>query len=151
VNQDQLSSGLFVLLGCAICLYSLPYRLGTLAAPESGLMPFLSGAAIALLAALGFILGTLRRLQGEGWQPLFQGVAWRRGLLTLGALLGYLLLQTHLGFTLTTVLFIGFLLRAIFPQRWSVVIVTSVLTATISYLVFEVWLQAQLPKGPFGI
>jgi len=151
VNHDQLSGGLFFLLGCAISLYSLQYRLGTLAAPESGLMPFLSGAAIALLAALGFLLGTLRRLRGEGWRPLFRGVAWRRGLLTLGALLGYLLLQTRLGFTLTTVLFIGFLLRAIFPQRWSVVIVTAVLTAAIAYLVFEVWLQAQLPMGPFGI
>jgi len=151
VSHDQLSSGLFFLLGCVICLYSLQYRLGTLAAPESGLMPFLSGAAMALLAALGFILGTLRRLRGERWRPLFRGVAWRRGVLTLIALLAYLLLQTRLGFTLTTVLFIGFLLRAIFPQRWTVVIVTSVLTAAIAYLVFEVWLQAQLPMGPFGI
>lgn len=151
MNRDQLSSGLFFALGCGICVYSIPYRLGTLPAPESGLMPFISGAAIAFLAALGFILGTLRRLRGEGWKPLFQGVAWRRGLLTLAALLAYLLLQTHLGFALTTVLFLGFLLRAIFPQRWSVVIATAVLTATVAYLVFDVWLQAQLPKGPFGI
>ncbi len=151
MNHDQLSSGLFFLLGCAICLHSLQYRLGTLAAPESGLMPFLSGAAIAALAALGLGLGTLRRRRGEGWQPLFQGVAWGRGLLTLGALLGYLLLQKRLGFALTTVLFIGFLLRVVFPQRWVVVLLGAVLTATISYLVFEVWLQAQLPQGPFGI
>jgi hypothetical protein len=151
VNQDQLSGGLFFVLGCAICLYSAPYRLGTLAAPESGLMPFLSGAAIAVLAALGFVLGTLRRLRGDGWQPLLRGVVWRRSLLTLAALVAYLLLQAHLGFALTTVLFLGFLLRAIFPQRWSVVIATAVLTAAVAYLVFEVWLQAQLPKGPFGI
>ncbi len=151
MNHDQLSSGIFFLLGCAIALYSLQYRLGTLAAPESGLMPFLSGAAIALLGALGIVLGTLRRRRGEGWQPLFRGVAWRRGLLTTLALLGYLLLQKPLGFTLTTVLFIGFLLRAIFPQRWGVVIVTAVLTAALSYLIFEVWLQAQLPTGPLGI
>jgi hypothetical protein len=151
VNHDQLSSGLFFLLGCAISLYSLQYRLGTLAAPESGLMPFLSGSAIALLGAIGVVLGTLGRRRGEGWQPLFLGVAWSRALLTLAALLGYLLLQKQLGFTVTTVLFIGFLLRAIFPQRWAVVIVTAVLTAALSYLVFEVWLQAQLPTGLFGI
>jgi hypothetical protein len=151
VNHDQSSSSLFFLAGCGICVYSLRYDLGTLAAPESGLMPFLSGAVIALLAALGFVLGTLKRRRGEGWIPLLQGVAWRRGLLTLAALLAYLLLQTHLGFTATTLLFIGFLLRTIFPQRWSVVIATAVLTAAITYLVFEVWLQAQLPKGPFGI
>lgn len=151
MNQDQLSSGVFFVLGCAICLYSLSYRLGTLAAPESGLMPFLSGAAIAVLASLGFILGTLRRLHGDGWKPLFRGVVWRRSLLTLAALLAFLFLQAHVGFAVTTVLFLGFLLRAIFPQRWSIVIATALLTAIVAYLVFEVWLQAQLPKGPFGI
>ncbi len=151
MNHDQASSGLFFVLGCAISLYSIQYRLGTLAAPESGLMPFLSGAAIAILGALGVVLGTLRRRRGEGWRPLFQGVACRRGLLTMLALLGYLLLQKPLGFTVTTVLFIAFLLRAIFPQRWAVVIVTAVLTAALSYLIFEVWLQAQLPTGPLGI
>jgi hypothetical protein len=151
VNHDQVSGSLFFVLGCGICAYSLRYDLGTLAAPESGLMPFLSGAAMAFLAGLGFVLGTRRRLRGEAWRPLFRAVAWWRSLLTLGALVGYLFLQTRLGFTLTTVLFIGFLLRAIFPQRWTIVVATAVLTAAIAYLVFEAWLQAQLPMGPFGI
>jgi hypothetical protein len=71
--------------------------------------------------------------------------------LTLGALLALLLLMKPLGFTLATVLFVGFLLRAIVPQRWPVVILVTLLTAAISFLVFEVWLQAQLPRGPWGI
>jgi hypothetical protein len=32
-----------------------------------------------------------------------------------------------------------------------VVIACSILTAAASYLIFEVWLKAQLPKGPLGI
>lgn len=150
MNHDQVSSGLFFLAGLGICLYSMHYKLGTLAAPASGLMPFLSGAVICLLAGIGFVQGTLRRLGGEGWRPILRGVAWGRGLLTLVALLGFLLLLKPLGFLLTTLLFVGVLLRTILPQRWPVVVAVSVLTAALSYLLFEVWLRAQLPAGPLG-
>jgi len=151
LNHDQLSSGLFFLFGCLICFYSLSYKLGSLAAPESGLMPFLSGATICLLAAIGFVAGTLRRMRGEFWRPVVKGHSWQRALLTASALLAFLFLQKPLGFFLATILFIGFLLRAIFPQRWPVVATVSILTATFAYLLFEIWLQAQLPKGPLGI
>lgn len=151
MNRDQLSSGVFFLSGCLICYSSLPYKLGSLAAPESGLMPFLSGAAICLLAAIGFVTATLRRLKGERWAALLRGRAWQRGLLIVVALLAFVFLLKPLGFLLTTVLFIAFLLRAIVPQKWPLVVVVSVLTATFAYLVFEVWLKAQLPTGPLGI
>jgi putative tricarboxylic transport membrane protein len=151
VNHDQVSSGLFFLAGLGICLYSLTYKLGTLAAPASGLMPFLSGAVICLLAGIGFVQGTLRRRSGERWRPILAKVAWHRGLLTLIALLAFLFLLKPLGFVLTTILFVGFLLRTIIPQRWPVVITVALLTAALSYLLFEVWLKAQMPAGLLGI
>ena len=151
MNRDQVITGLFFILGVLICLYSLPYKLGSLAAPEGGLMPFLSGAAMCFLALIGFAGATLRRQREERRSPLFKGHAWQRSLLTLGALLAFQFLMNPLGFALTTVLFIGFLLRAIVPQRWSVVVAVSLLTTLLSYMLFEVWLKAQLPKGPWGI
>ena len=151
MNHDQLSSLLFFLAGLAVCLFSLPYRLGTLAAPQSGLMPFLSGAAMCGLALVGFVSGTLQRRRGVGWRPVLRGAAWRRSLLTLLALLGWVVLLKPLGFLLTTVLFVGFLLAAILPQRWSVVVSVALLTALLSYLIFQTWLQAQLPVGPLGM
>lgn len=150
VNRDQVSSSLFFLLGLLICLYSLRYKIGSLAAPGSGLMPFLTGAAMCFLALVGLVHATLRGQRGEQWRSLFKGLAWRRSLLTLAALLGFQLLMKPIGFIPATVLFIGFLLRAIIPQRWTVVVVVSLLTTLFSYLVFEVWLQAQLPKGFWG-
>jgi putative tricarboxylic transport membrane protein len=151
LNRDQLSSGLFFLFGLLVCFFSIPYKLGALSAPGSGLMPFLSGAAMCCLAAIGFSHATLRRLRGEGWGPLMKGRVWQRGLLTLGGQLAFLFLLQPLGFFLTTVLFMGFLLRVVVPQSWPRVITVAVLTATIAYLVFEVWLKVQLPAGPLGI
>jgi hypothetical protein len=151
LNHDQLSSALFFLVGCFICIYSLPYKLGSLAAPESGFMPFISGAAICLLAAIGFAAGTLRKMRGEAWRPILKGQSWHRALLTVGALIAFLFLQKPLGFFLATFLFIGFLLRVIFPRRWRVVVMVAFLTAGFAYIIFEIWLHAQLPKGLLGI
>jgi hypothetical protein len=114
-------------------------------------MPFLAGVAICFFSAIGFIHSTLRRRKGERWAPVLQGFSWKNAMIILISLLAYALLLFPLGFVFTTTLFIAFLLRAIVPQRWSVVIACSVLTAAASYLIFEVWLKAQLPKGPLGI
>ena len=151
MNRDHAICGLFFILGVLICLYSLPYKLGSLASPESGLMPFLSGAGMCVLAVIGFAHATLRNRRKEPRSPLFKGHAWQRSLLTMLALLAFQALMAPLGFALATVLFIGFLLRAIVPQRWPVVVVVSLLTTLLSYMIFEVWLKAQLPKGPWGI
>jgi putative tricarboxylic transport membrane protein len=150
LKSDQWSSGVWFFLGLAICLGSLQYNLGTLAAPGTGFMPFLAGAAICFFSGIGLIHSTLRRRRGETWVPMFQGVFWKNAMIILISLLAYALLLVPLGFLITTALFIAFLLRAIVPQRWSVVIACSLLTAAGSYLIFEVWLQAQLPKGFFG-
>ena len=115
------------------------------------MMPFLSGAAITLLAAIGFVHATMRRRRGERWLPLLPDVLWKKTLLTLGALVGFLFLLKPLGFFLDTVFFIAFLLRVIAPHRWAVVIGGAFLTAAASYIVFEIWLKAQLPQGLLGI
>lgn len=151
LNNDQLSSMVWFILGLAVCLGSLQYKLGTPASPGTGFMPFLAGAAICFFSGIGLIHSTLRRRRGEGWAPVLQGVFWKNAIIILISLLAYALLLFPLGFVITTTLFIAFLLRAIVPQRWSVVIACSILTAAISYLIFEVWLKAQLPKGPLGI
>jgi putative tricarboxylic transport membrane protein len=151
LNNDQVSSSVWFVLGLAVCLGSLKYRLGTPASPGTGFMPFLTGAAMCFFSGIGLIQATLRRRRGEKWFPLLRGVAWRNALVILVSLLAYVLLLKIMGFVITTAVFIAFLLRVISPQRWSVVFVTSVLTAFASYLLFDVWLKAQLPKGPLGL
>ena len=75
---------------------------------------------------------------------------WGKSLIVMLALLAYTLLLMPLGFLLCTALFVGFLLVVVQPQRWYVVISVAVGTAIGAYGIFEVWLKAQLPKGPLG-
>jgi hypothetical protein len=149
-NNDQVSAAIWLAAGIIITFAALRYELGTLASPGTGFMPFLAGLAIVLFSFLGLVQGTLRRKQGFGWKPSMRGLRWEKSLIVLAALFAYILLLTPLGFSLCTALFIGFLLRTVKPQGWSVVIAGSILTALGSYGIFELWLKAQLPKGPWG-
>jgi putative tricarboxylic transport membrane protein len=128
----------------------LPYGLGTLSSPSTGFLPFLAGLAISSFACVGIIHATLRRGQGVGWKPKMKGLRWQKALIVFCSLLVYVLLLKILGFSLCTTLFVGFLMRAIQPQRWTVVFIGAVATAIIAFTVFELWLQAQLPRGPWG-
>jgi hypothetical protein len=71
--------------------------------------------------------------------------------LTVFALLVYAWTMEYAGFLISTFFFLAFLLRFIEPQRWSVVLLGALLTSSVSFLIFEVLLQCQLPRGPFQV
>jgi drug/metabolite transporter (DMT)-like permease len=73
----------------------------------------------------------------------------KKVVLTTIALLVYAIGMGYLGFLISTFIFFVFLLRTIEPQRWGLVILESLLASGISYVIFEIWLQAQLPRGFF--
>ena len=87
----------------------------------------------------------------EGLQPLF---ANRTGALKAAAIivavLIYALTMEHLGFILSTTLFIAFLLWLVERQRWYVIVFGAVLSSMVTYLVFKVWLETALPIGLLG-
>ena len=150
VNNDQVSSVLWLILGLGIIIASIPYGLGTLASPGTGFLPFLAGLAISLFSSIGIVHATLKQRQGARWKPTMKGLMWKKSLIVTTALLAYVFLLKPLGFSLCTALFVGFLLRTVQPQRWPVVIAGAIGAAIASFGIFEIWLQAQLPKGPWG-
>jgi len=150
LNNDQVSSGIWFLIGVTICLASLQYRIGTLSSPGSGFMPLLSGLAIGFFSIVGFIHATIRRNRGEIWTSILRAVRWEKALIVIISLFAYGFLMGTIGFFLCTFLFIGFLLRVIVPHRWLWVSGGSLLISVASYIVFEVLLRAQMPKGFLG-
>ncbi len=150
VNNDQASAALWVILGGVIALISTKYGLGTLESPGTGFMPFLAGLAILFFAFIGLIHAVVKKKKSASWKPVFKGVDWKRSSIVLAALIAYVLLLKPLGFTLCTALFIAFLMRAVQPQKWPVVVAGAIGTALGAYGIFELWLKAQLPRGPWG-
>jgi hypothetical protein len=52
-----------------------------------------------------------------------------------------------LGFIPTTLLLFIFLLGVVEKKKWFFTISTSVVVTALTYLIFEIWLKSQLPKG----
>ena len=73
--------------------------------------------------------------------------SWKRVLATFASLGAYALILQYVGFTLTTFLFVGFLVRFIFPQTWTSALIVAILAAIGSRLLFVDFLKTQLPKG----
>jgi hypothetical protein len=148
-NNDQRSSLIWCAIGLAIVLYSGKYGLGTLSSPGPGFVPFLTGLVIAGLSLVVF-LQQWRKGKGEKLKDLWTKKDWPTILKVMGALVLYAIFLKSLGFLLTTFFLIVYLFRVIESMAWRKVLIGAILTAFGSYIVFEVWLEAQLPTGIFG-
>jgi len=148
-NNDQRTSLFWLAIGLIIAYFSTKYGLGRISAPGPGLFPFLSGLAIALLALIVFSQQFSITIK-ENFKALWLDTKWPTIIIVLGALVLYVVLFRILGFILDTFWFIAFLMRAIEPISWKKVLFGSILTSLSSYVIFQLWLEAQLPKGIFG-
>ncbi len=148
-NNDQRSGLFWLAVGLAIAVYSGKYGLGSLSSPGPGFLPFLVGLAIAGLALVVF-LQQISKSGKEKIRDLWQHGNWPTVLMVLGALVLYTFLFKFLGFILDTFLLMAFLLRIIEPMSWKKVLAGAIGAAGGSYVIFELWLQAQLPKGFLG-
>ena len=142
-NRDHWASLFLLATGMGICLWSVQYDLGTFAGPGPGFIGLCAGGAVSLLSLAGFLLNR-RKVKGE--ERLF-GPRWLNGFIILLLLVGFALLLNLLGFLICTFLFMLILLKKAKIYNWKVVLGWSLGTAVVMHLVFDVWLQAQLPRG----
>ncbi len=149
MKSHDLQSGSFLLvLGLIIIEESLRLRIGTLQEPGAGLYPMLTGIAIAGLSLL-LLVASLWSGKREKTSPSAPAkpVRLKKLVLTIGALVVYVFILEALGFLLTTFFLMIFLLWVIERMKWKVVLLTASLTAVGCYLLFDVFLQAQMPVG----
>jgi len=139
---------IFFWIGLGLLVMILSYRLGLggLRNPGPGLMPFLLGFFLCVIAVY-FLLTFLSRKQTlEGTAHAEQGRihVWRLWLV-LASLFAYALLLEPLGFLITTFLVLLILFGTL-DNRWSTMLIASLLTALIAYCLFN-YLGVQFPKG----
>jgi hypothetical protein len=148
-NNDQRASLIWLAIGLAILFYSTRYGLGMLSSPGPGFLPFLSGLAISGLALVVFFQ-QVGKGSRESLGGLWRQKDWPTMFKVMGALVLYALFLKTLGFLLVTFFMILYLFRAIEPMSWKKVLAGAFLTALGAYGIFDLWLEAQLPKGILG-
>lgn len=150
VNNDQLSAVIGVATGLFVVHHALTYKIGSLASPQLGFFPLVSGIAIVGFSAFGLAIASWQANSGQGWQPLLKDGDWRRPLVVVVLLLAYAALFETLGFPITTFLFL--LLLLLIVERVAPIhaaIVSLTITAS-AYALFAVLLRVQFPKGALG-
>jgi len=147
---NRVAALFFLAVGIFFALYSQRVEIGTWTEPGPGFLPFYAGLTLAVMS-LALLLGSFAK---KAWQakPSFfpQSDSWKRVSATFLALVVYNLLLAYLGFTLTTFLFLAFLVKFIFPQSWKRTFIVSVCGSLFARLLFINFLETQLPKGFFG-
>jgi len=151
MSKEEGSSLVWLGLAIIICIGSLRLSLGSFQNPGPGFFPFIAGSVLGVLAVVVYFQA--RRTASSAKET--KGSLWtnpggvKKVVLTTIALLVYAVSMNYLGFLISTFIFFIFLMRTIEPQRWGLVILESLLASGISYVIFEIWLQAQLPRGIF--
>jgi putative tricarboxylic transport membrane protein len=149
-NRDLVSSSIWMAFGGLFVIGALHQGLMRKEVPGPGFLPFLVGIALILISLFVLIPAVLKKEKGEV-QALFPDRRSLRNILfTLVVLFGYGIALEYLGYLLTTFLFMFSIARLIEPTGWVTTMIVSLLTAVLSYLLFVVLLQVQLPSGPLG-
>jgi putative tricarboxylic transport membrane protein len=149
-NPDQYSSLFLFIIGILVMFRSVAYGFGTFGAPGLGFITFLAGLVLSLLS-LALFISSFRDPENRGrLRDLWEGLRVGRVLYVLLLLVAYALVMRNVGFLIATFVLLFLLFRLEASYRLRNIIILSLLSSTASYVLFEVVLKAQLPKGILG-
>ena len=150
--REKWSSLVWLGIAIYICVGSLRLSLGSFHHPGPGFLSFYAGLILGGLALVVHLQSRKAASAQREAEPIWSSRqrGWKM-VLTVVALLVYAVGMSYLGFLISTFIFLAFLLKVIEPQRWSVALFGSLAASGTFYLLFEMGLQSQLPKGPFQI
>lgn len=150
-GYEQLCNLVWILLAFGICAYSVRLKVWDPSGPASGFVPFVAGAMIGMIGLLLFARGrTGDAGRVASWTFWENRAGGKRVVAILAGLAAMASLLPILGFVLTSVLVMTFLLRVIERQKLSVVIAGALVSSFSVYWLFRSLLQVSLPRGVVG-
>lgn len=147
----QKPEGFFwTVMGAFICLVAWKTHLGSFREPGPGFVAFLSGLFIAGVGLIMILTETRTKLSpGESSSLSLSVRTWPQLFFTMALLFGYAILLDVLGYVLTTFLLMWSFFYAFGGRRRALSLMVSLIIVSVTYLVFEVWLRCQFPRGIF--
>jgi putative tricarboxylic transport membrane protein len=149
-KADRISGVFWLVFGLFICIESYRLGLGTLHKPGPGFLFFWTSIALAIMSLIVLIQAWSSKGAAEAETSIFAKQKTRKVVLVLFSLFLYAIFMETIGFIPITLLLFIYLLGIIEKKGWFKTIFTSVVVTVAAYLIFETWLQSQLPKGLLG-
>jgi len=146
--MDTWSGMFWLFISLFTIIHSRKFGLGNLHNPGPGFFFFWGGIFLGFFS-LVVLISALRPqkedLENEG--RMIRRVDWRKIISVLIALFAYGQMFEKIGFIISTFLLMVFLVRFIGAKKWYVAVLFASCTSLLSYVLFVLWLQTQLPKG----
>ena len=149
-RADRISGIFWLLFAIFVGIESYRLGLGTLHKPGPGFLYFWTSIALGIMSLVVLIQAGISKKVGVPEISIFGKQNMLKIALVLISVFLYALLMETLGFIPVTLLLFIFLLGVIEKKRWFFTIFVGVGVTVISYLIFEIWLKSQLPKGLLG-
>jgi len=141
---------LWTIFGLFICFLAWRCHFGSFREPGPGFVAFFSGL---LIGGVGLVIILSRaRAKPSGieapgipspsrnWRPLF---------FTMSLLFGYAFLLDTLGYIITTLFMMWAFFYTFWRRRWLPSLLLSAFIVGSTYMVFNIWLLCQFPRGIF--
>lgn len=149
-RADRISGIFWLLFSAFVSIDSYRMGLGTLHQPGPGFLFFWTAVAMGILSTVILVQAWAGKKAEEPESSIFGKENVLKIIFVLLSLFLYAFFMETLGFIPVTLLLFIFLLGMIEKKRLSFTIFVSVVVTGISYLIFEIWLKSQLPKGLLG-
>jgi putative tricarboxylic transport membrane protein len=140
----------FLALSFFICQQSFVIGVGSIGQPGPGLLSLGAGLAMGGLTLCILIQSFFSKAKQQ--EVVKPSVALKSGKLVTVciSLFVYMIAVNHLGFVLSTFLFVVFLLRLVESKKWWRILLEATLITIGNYILFVVWLGMNLPVGLFS-
>ncbi|HME46162.1 MAG TPA: tripartite tricarboxylate transporter TctB family protein [Syntrophorhabdales bacterium] len=150
MKKDLRSSLVWLAAAIAISIESSRLGLGTLHSPGPGLYPFSIGIIMIFLSAIIAGSSLIGHRESGDEEEAEENANTKDLLLVLVALFLYAIFLERLGFLLSTGAFILFILKVIEKKKWYIAVFFAVVATALIYVVFNLWLDSNLPRGILG-
>ena len=147
--RDQLSVLFWLAISFFVCVESIKVNIGTLQSPGPGFLPFWSGVVLGILAIILLVNSILKEKKPKA-TDLWKGMKWDKVVLTLLSLFLYIFLLPKLGYFIATFGLMTFMFGLIRRSKLWIQGVIALFSVFVTYFIFYICLDIQLPKGIFG-
>jgi putative tricarboxylic transport membrane protein len=145
LTTDRVAGGALVLFALVVIWESRSLPLGTFRQPGPAYIPVLLALLLLFLGvSLTLANGRARLCSSVTWRE------WRHAVAILAASLFSFLAIERLGYRLTVLLMLGFLVHIVEKRGWLMSVAFAFTLAFGSFFLFHSLLRVPLPYGPFG-
>lgn len=134
-------------VGIIATFSSTHYSLGSFTDPGPGALPFVLGLIFILLALIYLVQSVLVKVPRDPASAFTIGTGWRKAASVIVALVASAIVFETLGFLITVFLLITVSMLLMEPRRWMLAVFMGLASSLGSYVIFDIWLKVQLPRG----